>query len=85
MKFTEYLATPAPIVEADEAIIASSAYQINVGKVQRQLKKLQRYLMLHQTEYANTDQQNWAYSGDMARLATELAAINEWMGKEVEF
>ena len=84
-KAKTYSATSAELNEGEESYVAASAYKVNVAKVQEQLALLNQHIEKHQKEYAGTDQQNWAYSGDMARLAKELSAINEWMNNEVNF
>lgn len=91
MSFAKFLSEGAPqptskkLKEGEESYVAAAAYKVNVAKVQDQLETLRRHLEKHQQEFAGTDQQNWAYSGDMARLAKQLSEINEWMNSEVNF
>lgn len=65
--------------EGEEKYIASAAYKANLAKVVAQMERLNSNIARHQNDFARTNQKNWGYAGDMARLLESLEQINEWM------
>lgn len=82
MSFKDFLLeTPQPstVSEGNETQIASAAYKANLAKVFDHLERLRSNIERHQHDFARTNQKNWGYVGDMARLLESLEQINEWM------
>lgn len=81
MKLLECLDEQEAVVEGDERYVAMAAYKANASKVRDELDKLELNLQRHRARYLKTDRTDWGHAGDLERVATAIADINDWLGK----
>lgn len=80
MKLLECLDEQDVVAEGDERYVAMAAYKANALKVRDELDKLELNLQHHRARYLKTDRTNWGHAGDLERVTSALADINDWLG-----